>query len=151
MPYKQRIFKEGRQKLFFENQSIPLDDMMSIPVPDFPRLREKDVTWNCFIGLVIDCNSSLTFCYESNIIIVESVDSTFSQELLHICQFDDINQKFTAILILVKSISGNRVLHYRSIIRAKIINYFFILVTIEVSYSANIIPSPIKVLPLFVI
>jgi len=79
------------------------------------------------------------------------MDGTFSQELLHIFQFDDINQKFTAILILVKSISGNRVLHYRSIIRAKIINYFFILVTIEVSYSANIIPSPIKVLPLFVI
>lgn len=54
MPYKQRIFKEGRQKLFFENQSIPIDDMMSIPVPDFPRFREKNVTWNCFIGLVID-------------------------------------------------------------------------------------------------
>ena len=48
------IFKEGRQKLFFENQSIPIDDMMSIPVPDFPRFREKNVTWNCFIGLVID-------------------------------------------------------------------------------------------------
>lgn len=40
------------------------------------------------------------------------MDGTFSQELLHIFQFDDINQKFTAILILVKSISGNRVLHY---------------------------------------
>ena len=79
------------------------------------------------------------------------MDGTFSHELLHILQFDDINQKFTAILIFVESISGYRVLHYRSIIRAKIINYFFILVTIEVSYSANIIPSPIKVLPLFVI
>lgn len=40
------------------------------------------------------------------------MDGTFSQELLHIFQFDDINQKFTAILILVKSISGYRVLHY---------------------------------------
>ncbi len=41
MPYKQRIFKEGRQKLFFENQSIPIDDMMSIPVPDFPGLEKR--------------------------------------------------------------------------------------------------------------
>ena len=105
MPYKQRIFKEGRQKLFFKNQSIPIDDMMSIPVSDFPRFREKDVTWNCFIALVIDCKSSLTFCYESNIIIVESVDSTFSQELLHILQFYYIDQKFTPILMLIKSIS----------------------------------------------
>ena len=64
MLYKQRIFKEERQKLFFENQSIPIDDMMNIPVPDFPRFRKKDVTWNCFIGLVIDCKSSLTFCYK---------------------------------------------------------------------------------------
>ena len=41
MLYKQRIFKEERQKFFFENQSIPIGDMMSIPVPDFPRFREK--------------------------------------------------------------------------------------------------------------
>ena len=54
MLYKQRIFKEERQKFFFENQSIPIGDMMSIPVPDFPRFREKNVTRNCFIGLVID-------------------------------------------------------------------------------------------------
>lgn len=40
------------------------------------------------------------------------MDGTFSQELLHIFQFDDINQKFTAILIFVESISGYRVLHY---------------------------------------
>ena len=40
------------------------------------------------------------------------MDGTFSQELLHIFQFDDINQKFTAILILVKSISGNQIFHF---------------------------------------
>ncbi len=43
---------------------------------------------------------------KSNVIISQCMDGTFSQELLHIFQFDDINQKFTAILILVKSISG---------------------------------------------
>lgn len=34
------------------------------------------------------------------------MDGTFSQELLHIFQFDDINQKFTAILILWKVYRG---------------------------------------------
>ena len=42
----------------------------------------------------------------------QSEEQVNIQELLHIFQFDDINQKFTAILILVKSISGYRVLHY---------------------------------------
>ncbi len=35
MLYKQRIFKEGRQELFLENQRITIDDMTRIPVPDF--------------------------------------------------------------------------------------------------------------------
>ena len=102
MPYKQRIFKEGRQKLFFENQSIPIDDMMSIPVPDFPGLEKKGRHMELLHRFGYRLQSSLTFCYESNIIIVESVDSTFSQELLHILQFYYIDQKFTPILMLIK-------------------------------------------------
>lgn len=44
MLYKQQDFKEGKQKLIFQNQSMTICNVGSIPIPYLPGLGKQYIT-----------------------------------------------------------------------------------------------------------
>ena len=86
--------------------------MAGIPVPNLSRFREKHITGSRLVSLIIYRKLALPFCDKRDIIVSQRVDRTLKEELLYIFQFDNIYQKFTSILILVESISGNQIFHF---------------------------------------
>jgi len=91
MLHKQRIFKEGRQKLIFEDQSIAIYNVAGIPIPYLSGLGKQDITGNCLMRLIIDRKVSFSLCNESNIIVSQCVHSALGQEPFYVLQLYDIH------------------------------------------------------------
>lgn len=88
--------------------------MCGVPVTYLSRFREEYIAGNGFLRLVINGESAFSLGDEGDVVVGQSMYTTFGQEFSGVAKFYYINQKFASVLRLIEGILGDSAFHFLS-------------------------------------